>query len=167
MTKSADFTPEEWNTVREGPTSAGLILVAAGSATLDLDVTRYGSAGIAAVLAHMGEHQGQPHGQGKPTRIEPGRRAPEAAIQVEHGLLAEPRQLASPISALERTSKHGLELFIFQPLAQPRRIHLPPMREHEIGETGMLPRNAPRSFPVPGEIDFGKAGNAHGANLAV
>lgn len=26
MTKSADFAPEEWNVVREGPTSAGLIV---------------------------------------------------------------------------------------------------------------------------------------------
>jgi len=26
MTGSADFTPEEWNVVREGPTSAGMIV---------------------------------------------------------------------------------------------------------------------------------------------
>ncbi len=29
MTASADFTPEEWETVREGPTSAGIIVSAA------------------------------------------------------------------------------------------------------------------------------------------
>jgi sarcosine oxidase gamma subunit len=26
MTKSADFAPDQWNVVREGPTSAGLIV---------------------------------------------------------------------------------------------------------------------------------------------
>src|SRR5258708_31117587 len=69
----------------------------------------------------------------------------------------EPRQFAGAPGALERTGVNLGEGQTLQPLPQPPRVVLAALRQRQIRQPGMLSRQTPGRFAVPGQVEQGQS----------
>src|SRR6185436_9896547 len=78
----------------------------------------------------------------------------EVAIDLRHATKA--RKLAGPGCALQRAREYLRERQSAQALAEAPRILLAALRQRDVGQTGVLTGQAPRSFAMAGQIDGGQ-----------